>query len=667
MTVKRRITADDLYRFSWIGDPAVSPDGTRIAYASRTVNQARDGYRTYIRLAAADGSADRAFTSGTLDSAPAWSPDGSRLAFLRKQDKLQQVWTIPADGGEASILTPPGYTVSSFSWSPDGQELLFRGREVSLQEQCGRMDKSEPAGAPEVIVVDCTKWRADGDGIWDGRCTGLFVLDLATLEARPAVSGESERLDIAASVWSPSGGQIAFAAKIPEGIAGPGLTLKHALFVVGRQGGRPRRLTAPEYVVQQLAFTPDEAQLAFVAHDRRLGGATHNELYTIPVSGGRVASLSEGTDLHIGNAAVSDMRSGDSAPLVMSCDGASFYTLASYQGSVQLYRFSAAGGTAEPLTQGEREVYSFSGRPENGAFIVASAHALSPGDLYRLDLTTGKEVRLTESNDALLMELELQQPEPLWTTAPDGGDLHGWFLKPIGVRAGESYPAVLEIHGGPHAMYGSTFMHEFQLLAAQGYGVIYANPRGSLGYGQRFADACRGDYGGGDYMDVMAAVDYAVKQYPDIDRSRIGVTGGSYGGFLTNWIVGHTSRFRAAVTQRSISNWLSFYGVSDIGSYYTEEEIGGNPWEHAAALWKHSPLSYVHAVETPLLILHGEQDLRCPIEQAEQLYMALKKLGKTVQFVRFPGASHELSRSGHPRLRVERLNRIAGWFESHLG
>jgi dipeptidyl aminopeptidase/acylaminoacyl peptidase len=209
-------------------------------------------------------------------------------------------------------------------------------------------------------------------------------------------------------------------------------------------------------------------------------------------------------------------------------------------------------------------------------------------------------------------------------------------------------------------------MHEFQMLAAQGYAVVYTNPRGGLGYGQQFVNACRGDYGGGDYRDLMETVDYALSTYEFIDETRLGVTGGSYGGFMTNWIVGHTDRFKAAVTQRSISNWLSFYGVSDIGYFFTEDQIGGNAWEDTEQLWKHSPLAYVGNVNTPLLILHGEQDLRCPIEQAEQLYIALKRRRQTTRLVRFPGANHELSRGGHPHLRVRRLEHIAGWFNEHL-
>lgn len=215
-------------------------------------------------------------------------------------------------------------------------------------------------------------------------------------------------------------------------------------------------------------------------------------------------------------------------------------------------------------------------------------------------------------------------------------------------------------------MYGQTFFHELQLLAAKGYVVLYTNPRGGHGYGQQFVDAVREDYGGKDYTDLMSAVDYALENYDFIDQERLGVTGGSYGGFMTNWIVGHTNRFKAAVTQRCISNWLSFYGVSDIGYFFTKWELGKNLLEDPAKLWDFSPLKYAENVETPLLIVHGELDFRCPIEQAEQMFVALKHLRKEVEFVRFPGANHELSRSGKPEMRIERLNHITRWFEEYL-
>ena len=239
-------------------------------------------------------------------------------------------------------------------------------------------------------------------------------------------------------------------------------------------------------------------------------------------------------------------------------------------------------------------------------------------------------------------------------------------MKPVGWKEGAKYPAFLEIHGGPHSMYGYSFFFEFQLLANKGYGVIYTNPRGGAGFGQAFQTAVNGDYGGKDYGDLMAWTDYAIKYTGWIDENRLAVGGGSYGGFMTNWIVGHTGRFAAAVTMRSISNWVSFHGVSDIGYTFVEREVQADFYNDVDRMWYHSPLKYVKNVTTPLLIIHGENDMRCPIEQGEQFYIALKKLKKEVEMVRFPGSNHELSRSGKPVLRVARLNHIIRWCDEHI-
>ena len=279
----------------------------------------------------------------------------------------------------------------------------------------------------------------------------------------------------------------------------------------------------------------------------------------------------------------------------------------------------------------------------------------------------GSTEQLTQLNQSFLEKVNLAEVEELtFASDDDGVSVQGWLMKPAGFNPNEKYPLILEIHGGPHMMYGNTFFHEMQVLAAEGYAVLYMNPRGSYGYGQTFVDGCREDYGGQDYRDLMQGVDYVVDTFEFIDEANLGVTGGSYGGFMTNWIVGHTDRFQAAVTQRSISNWLSFYGVSDIGYFF-------NTWEHeldlledSAALWDISPLKYTANVTTPLLIMHGEEDQRCPIEQGEQFYVALKHREKEVAFLRFPYAGHELSRSGAPVMRMERLKYMVDWFKEYL-
>jgi dipeptidyl aminopeptidase/acylaminoacyl peptidase len=325
---------------------------------------------------------------------------------------------------------------------------------------------------------------------------------------------------------------------------------------------------------------------------------------------------------------------------------------------VSLAELDVDGGAMRTLVGGDRVLLDFD---VNGERIVFTASMpTDPGDVFAVDGVD--ERRLTTVNAALLANLELAAPEPLEIVGAGGQPVQGWFLPG---RGRGKRPLILEIHGGPHALYGNAFFHEFQVLAAQGYHVLYTNPRGSKGYGERFCSEIAGGWGNLDYQDLMAATDLIV-QRPDVDAERLGVAGGSYGGFMTNWIVGHTDRFKAAVTMRCLSNFVSFYGTSDIGPWFGEREMAGSPRDQIERYWQLSPLAHVEKVTTPILILHSEQDLRCPLEQSEQWFVSLRRLGKTAEFVLFPEESHDMSRSGRSDRRLERLGRIVGWFDRWL-
>lgn len=676
MNQKRGLTAEDLYRFVWVGAPDVSPKDGRIVYTQRTVNEARDGYVTRIRAISADGGTDTAFTSGQDDAAPAWSPDGQKLAFTRKHEGKRQIWLLPASGGEAEVLTSLPNGAGAYRWSPDGSKLLVSSQTDAASEETddngriGDENSENDSGKDKPLketVIDRIRYKGDGSGLWNGKRSHLYVVDAASGDAQAVTSGE---FDIGSFAWSPDGARIAFTAYIPEDgdETDPDLLLISDLYVSDADGGNRRKLTGSDWGVGQMSWSPDGDKIAFFASDRSYHNATLTRLYLIPAEGGEIACLTGDRDLLVGNLVVGDMRAGLGSPdPIFAEDGSSVYALFTGQGSAGVARFAADGSGHEVLLGGDRDVYQLT--PDHkGGFVVAISDPLNPGDLYRFSPDSREESRLTDANGEWLGEHELSAPESFWVETRDGWNVQAWIMKPAGFdsAAAGKVPTILEIHGGPHMMYGYTFMHEFQLLAAQGYAVIFSNPRGGHGYGQEFVNACRGDYGGGDYRDLMDTVDHALAHYDFIDESRLGVTGGSYGGFMTNWIVGHTDRFKAAVTQRSISNWLSFYGVSDIGFFFTEDQIGGDAWQDTERLWKHSPIAYVQQMRTPLLILHGEQDLRCPIEQAEQLFTALKRLGRRTRLVRFPGASHDLSRGGHPSLRVARLSHIAGWMDDYL-
>jgi len=662
----RGITSEDLFQITWVNDPTPSPQNGQLVYVSRKTNQARDGYSSHLRLLNLENQKDRPFTSGDKDHAPVWSPDGSQLAFLREHEGKTQVWLIASDGGEAQQISHLKHGVSSLLWSPDGLTLLVKSS-VDLSEKDENETEDTDKKLLQELVVDRIRMKSDSRGLWNGRRTHLFRVPIEGGEAIPVTTGH---YDVGDYAWSPDGESVAWIAQLPEeGEEHNDYTLTNHVYLSKADGSDVQQLTPEGYSFGRLTYAPDGQSLALLASDRSYGNATLVKLYTLPIAGGKPTCISKDWDVQMNHSIVGDMRSHltNTGP-VFSRDGSSILCLATIEGSVRIARFARDGSHAEYILPDEKEFYQFA-ELENGQIVAAVADVLRPGDLFlytQPDEVGAEPIQLTHSNPQLDEEIQLSTPETFWFDSSDGLRLQGWMLKPAGMVEGVKVPTILEIHGGPHMMYGFTFMHEFQILAAQGYAVVYINPRGGLGYGQQFVNACRGDYGGGDYRDLMEAMDYALSRYSFIDESRLGVTGGSYGGFMTNWIVGHTNRFKAAVTQRSISNWLSFYGVSDIGFFFTEDQIGGNAWDDTEKLWKHSPLAYVGNVSTPLLILHGEQDLRCPIEQAEQLYVALKRRRQTTRFVRFPGANHELSRGGHPHLRVRRLEHIAGWFNEHL-
>lgn len=662
MSERRKITANDVYAFVNVSDPQFSLDGTAITYTRTSIDEETKEYRSRIEWSDLRTGEARSFTSGPKsDSYSRWSPDGKRLAFVSDRSGTKQIWTMNTDGGEAVQLTFLKNGASNPTWSPDGQKIIFTSslRPDEAVEKESKEKKDEQKDEP--LVVDRMRYKSDDSGFWNGSYNHVFVVPSAGGEVKQLTNGESNAHSL---FWTADSERVGFVSYRGENADHVFL---NDIYLVSVNGGEPHRLTQTTLQISQPSVSPDGRTLAFFASDMKLMNASFTRIYTLPIEGGEPQCVTAEFDQYIGDAGMSDLRAGSPTPSPQwSADGQAVYCLSAHDGNVHLYRISLNGEILQ-CSQGQRQVFGFAVHPATQQAVLAVTDPVTPNDLFLLQLATGEEKRLTQSNEALLTELSLSEPEEFWCEGVDGWQLQGWVMRPIGFEEGQRYPMAFEIHGGPHAMYSNSFFHEFQLLAARGYVVVYSNPRGSIGYGQEFVNACRGDYGGKDYGDLMKVVDFAVESFPFVDADRMVVTGGSYGGFMTNWIVGQDHRFKAAVTQRSISNWLSFYGVSDIGYYFTEWQIDGNAWDDVEKLWNHSPIKYVANIETPLLILHSEHDYRCPIEQAEQLFIAMKRIGKAdTQFVRFPNANHNLSRNGKPKLRVERLERITGWFDKYI-
>ncbi|MDP2873495.1 MAG: S9 family peptidase [Bacillota bacterium] len=660
---KRPVTAEDLLRIKFLGQVAVSPDGRRAAYVVTTTDRDKDAYRSTIHLLDLASGESRPFTAGNhKDSQPQWSPDGHRIAFLSDRSGKNQIWLIDTGGGEAQQLTRLAKGVGDPVWSPDGEFLAFTSRVKTGEEPAEESkekdkekDKERDKDKSDVRVITRLKYKANGIGFLGDERQHVFIVSAAGGPARQITFGECDDENPA---WSPDGKTIAFTGNRTEDADYTNVRDVHVVSVLAGEPRQVSRLPGPASLPQ---WSADGKLIYFVGHDNVYRGATHTTIWSIPVDGGDAARLTD-ADLAAGSGVTWDMTPGPTGrPYRVLGDW--IYFSAASRGECHLFRTPAAGGAAEPLTAGPRHLVSFSVSADGGAIVCAIAGPTDSGQVFALK--NGEERKLTDLNADLFAELDLAVPEEFTFPGAGGLQCQGWLLRPPGFQDGRNYPAILEIHGGPHAMYGYGLFHEMQLLAAKGYVVVYTNPRGSQGYGQEFTEACRGDWGGKDYEDLMLGMDAAIAR-GFIDTSRIGVTGGSYGGFMTAWVVGHTNRFKAAVTQRPVTNRYSFYGTSDIGPLFGESEFPGNPWDNHDLLYERSPVHYVKNIRTPLLIVHSEEDYRCPIEQAEQLFVFLKRMRRTVEFVRFPGENHELSRSGKPKHRLERLARIAGWFERHL-
>jgi dipeptidyl aminopeptidase/acylaminoacyl peptidase len=655
--VKKRLpVADDLKEFKFISDPQVSPDGKSVLFVvTQAIEEGKNGdYASNIWRFSRGKTRQLTFREGR-NANPRWSPDGKTILFTssRKTDdrSYTRLMTIPSDGGEAKTILELKKgelegKITDPKWTPDGRKILFLS-DMKKREK----DESD------VKVVTRIVYRLNAEGYFHDKRTHLYSIKRDGGKPTQLTQGE---YDVQGYAVSPDGGKVAFIANMTEEAD---YTLVRDIHVMPVTGGEPVKITESKGPIQALSWSPDGKNIAYRGHNLRRRLATNTGIWIVPSSGGASVEITGKLDRGVGNHLNSDSRvvSPDPSP-VWDPEGKWLYYLATDGGACNIYKVDVDGNMVKPLTEGQRSIEGFSLSRDGDVLAYTSMDALSLAELYVRD--EKGERRVTDFNDDVLSKLLLSNLERFSFKASDGVEVEGWMVKPTSYEQ-KPFPTVVEIHGGPRTAYGYCFMLEFQLLAANGFAVLFTNPRGSAAYGEEFAAAIPKNYGDRDYKDIMEAVDHLVKTGV-ADKDRLGVTGGSYGGFMTNWIVGQTDRFKAAVTQRSISNWYSFFGTSDIGYYFAEEEVGDVPWRNLQHYIDKSPITYVEKIKTPLLIIHSEEDYRCPIEQGEQLFVALKKLRRETVMVRFPGENHDLSRSGKPRHRVERLNHIVNWFKKHL-
>ena len=649
---RRGVTPEDYFAFESISDAHISPDGKQAAYVLTTIDQRRNRRDNSIWMVAVDGhSAPRRLSAeGFNSTSPRWSPDGTRLAFVSSRNSAgadapagepqrPQICILPMDGGEALTLTRLKNGAGAFQWSPDGTRLVVVSR-------TGPSDNVPPsARKSDVRHYSHISYKFNDTGWYDDKRGHLFVVDAAGGASTQITTGDE--WNDTDPQWSPDSTRIAFVSD-RTGQEYDGGHNKD-VWVIAARGGPLTKISDHEYDDTQPRWSPDGRQIAFAGQTQR---RQFPKLYLAPATGGKSTLAVDDldlipTDLHWGPA-VGELR---------------FET--GFKGTNQVFRVDLAARKLAQVTSGERAFRGFDFNPKAGVLIYMANDFEHLDDLYAAALDGSGERRLTHLNAALWEGLELAKVERLPYKSTDGWDIDGFLVKPVGWVPGKKYPMVLSVHGGPAGQYGVDWYHEFQVYAAKGWAVFFCNPRGSTGYGQKFERGIVNNWGGMDYQDVMAGVDAALKQNPWIDAERMGVTGGSYGGFMTNWILGHTTRFKAAVTLRSVSNFISDDGTRD-GAYGHEDDFKGFLFDDFEQYWSASPLKYARNVKTPTLVLHSDNDYRVPLEQGEQWFRALKHYGVNAELVIFPRENHNLTRTGEPKHLVESLNWQCYWFDRFL-
>ena len=652
----RPLEPEDLFALQLAGDPQLAPDGSGVVFVLTVADEDADENRSSLWLVATDGaSAPRRLTNGPADASPRWSPDGRAVLFVRKGagEERPQVWRLPLDGGEPTAVTALAGGAASFASSPDGSRLIVS----SLVD----LEPDRPPHAP--VDVDRLGYKADGAGVLGTRRSHLFLVDLADGTIRQLTDGPSSA---GGPAWSPDGTRLAYVASDHDDRdLRPGSSIRVlALDEDDDGGGHVAQRITPETGSAAGLVWIDDRRILFAGKASSAPG--HASLFTIDAdaaSGTEPTPLTRGFDRNVmlGAPAYPGSLPRIAGDHVLFC--------ARDRGCTHAYRVPITGGVPERIAGTADTTASALSVDASGtrvAFLGGSP--TSPGDVFVTDVPSrAAATPLTQLSVAdLLSDVELLVPEPRTFTAPDGTEVHGWILR-SSTTAGAG-PLLLDVHGGPHNAWNPTFdgVHLYhQVLASAGWTILFVNPRGSDGYGEAFYTGVVHGWGTSDTDDLLAPIDTLVAEGL-VDPDRLAVTGYSYGGFMTCWLTSHTDRFAAAIAGGSVTNHVSLFGSSDLGLYLGDLEVGGRPGADAGPLHEQSPITYVGAATAPTLLLHGERDDRCPIEQAEQWFAALRAREVPTRMVRYPGASHLFIALGRPSHRLDYNRRVVDWLNEHV-
>jgi len=711
---KRAITDKDLFNFVWIADPQVSPDGSRAVFTRVVTDEKRSGYETSIWMVATSGNEDPLrMTNGKHDAHARWSPDGRRIAFVRGGEKDEsgkprpaQIAILSLAGGEARIITDLPKGAAGPVWSPDSKRIAFLSSttpEDIEKEQRKKNDakiasvttgaNSRESAAPrnpaakadsdsdresDIHIITRAVYRDNDEGYLDfKRHEHLWVIEIPTTSDEPAkplqlTSGDYDEGEI---VWTHDGSRIYFlTSRIDEPYyETPSTDVYSVASSPKMSGSAPEKLVTVPMGIGDLALSPDGRRVAFHGSiTQPVRSYSQPDLWIMDLApNAQPRNLTASYDFDMGSSVFGDNaapRGGNGATLHWSPDGRWLFDTVAKQGRTPLVRVDAQTGTVTEITHGDQAVLDFSVTPDARTAVALVSTPVAIGDLFTVlisDNQSGAQTRITDANKALWSQLNLTAPEEINYKSFDGMPIQGWIQKPPDFDAKKKYPLILDIHGGPHAAYGWVFDHEFQWMAAKGYVVLYINPRGSTSYGQDFGNIIQYHYPGDDYRDLMAGVDEILKR-GYVDPKKLGVTGGSGGGVLTNWTVTQTDRFAAAVSQRDISDWASWWYTADF-TLFEPNWFKAPPFQDPKDYANRSAITFVEKIHTPIMFVLGQADYRTPQDSGgEQLFRALKFLKRPTAMVVFPRETHELSRSGEPWHRIERLDNILGWFDKWL-
>jgi dipeptidyl aminopeptidase/acylaminoacyl peptidase len=658
-TAQRAITIDDLFQIREVQDPQFSPDAQSIAYVVKTSNLKDDKDEERIWMVSASGGDPIPMTAeGVSSSHPRWSPDGKYLAFLSARNEGKtQLWLLNRLGGEAQRLTDTAQDVDSFLWSPDARRLVLVLRDASPEELEAAKDKDKSKDkeesskekkpkTPRPWVIDRLQFKEDEVGYLDRRRTHLYVLDLATKGLTQVTSGD---YDDSQPAWSPDGKQLAFTSNRSK--PDPDRTYNTDIWVVAAdhadQGTHLSQITTNPGLDNSPTWSPDGKWIAYITQiEPRLFEYATKHVAVSPSTGGEAKVLTLSFDRI-------------SSEPQFSPDSKNIYFLADDDGTQNLCRIAVTGGDVTRPIGGRFILYAYS-LAKTGEIAAQINMPDRPDEIYVASASSDKLTRITHTNDALISQLKLVQPEYVHFKSKDGTIVAGYLYKPLDYVPGKKYPAILRPHGGPVWAYYAEFTHLAQLFAAHGYVVLFPNPRGSSGYGQKFCQAIFADWGNKDYQDDVALVDYAIEQ-GIADPDKLGVGGWSYGGISTDFIIAQTTRFKAAISGAGEALNISGYGHDQYQKDY-EAELG-RPWENEAVWKKLSPFYRVAHISTPSLFMGGEIDWNVPIIGGEQMYQALKSLGRTTELVVYPGEYHEFKTPSHIK---DRLERYVAWYAHYV-